>query len=42
MTTNNIKHYRGIKVKFLGPTSYRGSKIKLIDERFNQSKTINY
>jgi hypothetical protein len=36
------KHYRGIKVKYLGATDFRGARIKLIDERFEQSKTINY
>ncbi len=39
---NNLKHYRGIKVKFLGATTYKGSRIKLTDERFDESKTIEY
>ena len=39
---NEIKHCRGIKVKYLGPTNYRGSRIKLTDERFSQSKTIDF
>jgi len=42
MTKNNIKHYRGIKVKFLTTTNCLEPRIELIDERFNQSKTINY
>ena len=37
-----MSHYRGIKIKYLGATDYRGSRIKLTDERFSQSKTINY
>ena len=42
MIKETSKHYRGIKVKYLGPTNTKGSRVKLIDERFNQSKTIGY
>lgn len=34
--------YRAIKIKYLKPTNTKGSRIKLTDERFNQSKTIEY
>jgi len=34
--------YWAIKVKYLKPTNTKGSRIKLIDERFGQSKTIEY
>jgi hypothetical protein len=39
---DELKMYRGITIKFLGPTDYRGSRIKLIDERFNESVIIEY
>jgi hypothetical protein len=42
MIKEKSKQYRAIKVKYLGPTNTKGSRIKLIDERFGQSKTIEY
>lgn len=42
MIKEKSKHYRAIKVKYLGPTNTEGSRIKFIDERFNESKTIGY
>lgn len=42
MTKHYKKDYIGIRVKFLGATNYKSARIKLIDERFSQSKTINY
>ena len=37
-----MTHYRGIKVKYIGATNYKGSRIKITDERFDQSKIIDY
>lgn len=37
-----MKHYRAFKIKYLGATNYKGSRIKITDERFDQSKIINY
>lgn len=34
--------YRAIKLKYLKPTNIKGARIKLIDERVGQSKTIEY
>lgn len=39
---NKIKHCRGIKVKYLGATNNKGTRIKLTDEYFGQSKIINF
>ena len=33
---------RVLNVKYLGPTNHKGSRIKIIDRRFNQSITIPY
>lgn len=38
MTNETKKHYRGIKAKYLGDKS----RIKLTDERFDQSKILDY
>ncbi len=39
----NITNTRSIFVKFLAPTNYKGSRIKLIDKyRDNESKTFSY
>lgn len=37
-----MKHLRVFKVKFLGPTNYRGDRVKIIDGRFKKSVTIPY
>ncbi len=37
-----IPIYRGFIVKHLGPTNFLGERIKIIDDRFNQSVTIGY
>ena len=37
-----IKHYRGIKVRFLGPTNFKGLRICLTDKRMKKKKIINY
>jgi len=42
MTNETKKHYRGIKAKYLGPTNHKGSRIKITDERFEQSKIIDF
>jgi hypothetical protein len=31
-----------LKVKYLGPTDTRGSRVKITSERFENSKTISY
>ena len=33
---------RILSFKYLGPTNTKGSRVKLIDKRFNRSKTIPY
>lgn len=38
MTNKAKKHYRGIKAKYFGDKS----RIKLTDERFDQSKILDY
>ena len=42
MIKEKSKHYRAIKVKYLGYTNTKSSRIKFIDERFGESKTIGY
>ena len=42
MISEKSKHYRGIKVKYRGATDHKGSRTKLADERFEQSRIINY
>ena len=42
MTSETKKHCRGFKVKYLGPTNYKDSRIKITDERFEQSKVIDF
>ena len=37
-----MENYHVIKVKFLGATISRGSRVLLISERFEQRKTIPY
>ena len=39
-----IKNHRTIKVKYLGPTNYRGSRIKIYDTQNKKtiSKTFSY
>ena len=40
MTEYNIKNMRAFKIKYLGATNTKVSRIKIIDCRFNKSKTI--
>ena len=35
-------NYHVIKAKYLGPTDYRGSRVQLISDRFEQRVTIDY
>ena len=42
MTNEIKKHYRGFKIKYLGPTNYKGSRLKITDERFDQSIIIGF
>lgn len=36
------KNYHLLKVTYIGPTNYLGSRVKITSERFKQSKTISY
>ena len=36
------KHLRVIEIRYLGPTNHRGSRVKLVDKRMGQSKTLSY
>jgi len=35
-------HFRGIQVKYYGPTNYRGSRIKLYDTRHKMTVWLSY
>lgn len=35
-------NYHVLKVKYMGATNYTNSRVKIISERFEQSKTIDY
>jgi hypothetical protein len=35
-------NYHVIKVKYIGPGNSRGSRVKMISDRFHDSKTISY
>ena len=37
-----VKNYHGIIVKYLPPTNYKGSRVKLTSLRFNDSVTLSY
>jgi hypothetical protein len=36
------EHYLAFQVKYLGPTNYRGARVKLICSRLDWQKTISY
>ena len=38
----DITKYRGFRIKYLGPTNLKGSRVKIIDTWFGVSKTIAY
>ena len=38
----NIPNIRVFKIKYLGPTNTRRARVKIIDERFKKSKTIDF
>lgn len=38
----NAPNYHIIKVKYLGATNFRGSRVKMTSDRFKQSVTISY
>lgn len=38
----NLPYYRVFDVKFMGPTNYGGSKVKIHDLRFDESVTVPY
>ena len=40
--TYKLNHYRAFYVKFLPPTNYKPSRIKIMDTRHNVSKTLSY
>lgn len=35
-------HFHVFNVKYLGPTNYKGSRVKITTKRFNKSKTISF
>ena len=37
-----MKNYHVIKVKYMGPTNFKGSRIKLTSDRFEHSVVIPY
>ena len=37
-----IDHAQAFEIKYLGATTYKGSRVKIKDMRFNRSKTLNY
>lgn len=38
----NLPYYRVFEVKYMGPTNYGGSKVKIHDCRFDESVTVPY
>lgn len=38
----NIPNYHVLKITYIGPTNNRPSRVKILSERFEQSKTISY
>ena len=42
MTDFNIKNMQSMKIKFMGATNTKGSRIKITDERFEESVTLCY
>lgn len=42
MQIHKINNYRKFNIKFLGPTNYRGARIKIIEpKRFNYQKDVS-
>ena len=37
-----MKNFHILKVKYLSPTNYKGARVKITSERFEQSKIISY
>jgi hypothetical protein len=37
-----MKNLHLLKIKYLGPTNFRGSRIRIKSERFNQSITVSW
>tara|TARA_R100001129_G_scaffold164936_1_gene131316 strand:- start:342 stop:647 length:306 start_codon:yes stop_codon:yes gene_type:complete len=37
-----LNHLRGIEIKYLAPTNYKGSRVKIYDTRHEVSKIISY
>lgn len=38
----NFQNFHILLVKYIGPTNYKPSRVKIISERFNKSVTIDY
>lgn len=38
----NDKNFHVLKVTFIGPSNYKGSRIKITSERFKESVTLDY
>jgi len=39
--TYTVNHYRMFEIRYLGATDTKGSRLKVVDTRHNQSKTLN-
>ena len=39
--TYTVNHYRMFEIKYLGATDTKGSRLKVVDTRHNQSKTLS-
>jgi hypothetical protein len=42
MNTTEITNYHILTVKYIGPSNVLGSRVKIISERFKESRTIDY
>ena len=42
MSTNTVQNLIAVSVKYIGPTDYRGSRIKMSMPRFEETLTIPY
>lgn len=42
MNTNTAQNLVAVVVKYVGPTDYRGSRIKMSLPRFGESRSISY
>lgn len=38
----SVPNFHVLRIKYLGPTNFRGSRVKIISDRFKQSITIPF